>query len=443
MAPFQRERFEQIAPALLAVAHGEKPPIGNYWWEATKGASKDSDLATAMLWLLAFSPRTLDCQAAASDKEQAGELRKAARDILKLNTWLGGDSKSPWIEIQSWSIINRRTESELAIIASDVAGSHGARPHVLICNELSHVAKREFIENLMDNSAKMPFGLVCIATNAGFRSSWQYEWREAARESDRWCFNKFAEPAPWLDAADIAEARRRNTHERFLRLWEGIWSHGSGEGLAQADIEACCILEGPAPATPDNCQATIAALDLGLKRDHSALITLGIDAIAGHLRLLNVESWAPPAPGEQIDIDQIEKAVLDAQQRYNLAAVIYDPWNAAFLAQRLARHGVRMHEQPFSAAWQNVMATKLLEVFVNRRIAMYSDPLLISDLGKLSIVEKNFGYRLEAPRDELGHCDRGIALALAIPYGLDIIEDVRRQWQIEEQMQYEPQRVYA
>ena len=51
--------------------------------------------------------------------------------------------------------------------------------------------------------------------------------------------------------------------------------------------------------------------------------------------------------------------------------------------------------------------------------------------------------RVQIERDEAGHCDRGIALALAVPYGLDIIEDIRRQWQIEEQMQYEPHRVYA
>jgi len=55
MAEFQRERFAGINPALLSVSRGEKPAFGRHWWEATKGASKDSDLAVCLLWLLAFT----------------------------------------------------------------------------------------------------------------------------------------------------------------------------------------------------------------------------------------------------------------------------------------------------------------------------------------------------------------------------------------------------
>ena len=50
MGDFQRERFEGINPALLSIAKGEKPDTGRFWWEATKGASKDSDLAVCLLW---------------------------------------------------------------------------------------------------------------------------------------------------------------------------------------------------------------------------------------------------------------------------------------------------------------------------------------------------------------------------------------------------------
>ncbi len=99
MAPFQRERFKSIAPALLAMARGEKPPIGKFWWEATKGGSKDSDLACCLLWLLAFSDRPLSCQAARADADQADELRKAAKDILRLNPWL-----NQRVSIQNWKI---------------------------------------------------------------------------------------------------------------------------------------------------------------------------------------------------------------------------------------------------------------------------------------------------------------------------------------------------
>ena len=67
MADFQQQRFSFINPALIAVTLGKKPPTGRHWWEATKGASKDSDLAVCLLWLLAFTRRPLSCQVGARE----------------------------------------------------------------------------------------------------------------------------------------------------------------------------------------------------------------------------------------------------------------------------------------------------------------------------------------------------------------------------------------
>lgn len=207
IAPFQRERFAALDPALIAVARGERPPIGRHWWEATKGASKDTDLAGCLLWLLAFTDRPLDCQVGAADQDQADELRKAAKGILHSNEWLAGA-----IKIQGSMILSDRTDSTCEIVAADVTGSHGARPDVLILNELSHIAKDEFAANLMDNASKVPHGLVVVATNAGVLDSWQHKWRELARNSARWSFHKWDRPAPWLDAAELAEEFHQPVH---------------------------------------------------------------------------------------------------------------------------------------------------------------------------------------------------------------------------------------
>ena len=89
-ADFQVERFKALAPSLQAVAVGQAPPIGRFWWECTKGGSKDSDAAVAILWELVFANRPLLCQVGAADRDQAAELRKAAKDIIRLNPWVGG-----------------------------------------------------------------------------------------------------------------------------------------------------------------------------------------------------------------------------------------------------------------------------------------------------------------------------------------------------------------
>src|SRR5262249_30570607 len=157
----------------------------------------------------------------------AGEVRKACKDIVRLNPWLQSS-----IDIQAWKICNTRTDSACEIIAADLAGLHGARADVLILNELSHVTKEDFAKKLFDHDSKVPHGLVLVATNAGLVPSWQFDLREMARTSERWHFSAYTQPAPWLDPREIEEAQRRNSGNRFARLWEGQWVPESGDALS-------------------------------------------------------------------------------------------------------------------------------------------------------------------------------------------------------------------
>ena len=77
---------------------------------------------------------------------------------------------------------NSRTGSRAEIIAADVAGSHGAGLRGNL-NELSTSLRREFAENLLAMRPRFPTGSLWAATNAGILDSWQWEWREAARQS--------------------------------------------------------------------------------------------------------------------------------------------------------------------------------------------------------------------------------------------------------------------
>lgn len=424
MAPHQRQRFEAIAPALIAVANGQCPEIGRHWWEATKGASKDSDLAACLLWLLSFTRRPLTCQIGAADSDQADELRKAAKSILRLNSWL--DSR---VRVQNSRLLCESTNSEAQIIAADTAGSHGARPDVLILNELSHVTKWEFAENLLDNASKVPHGLVVVATNAGFVGTPAHKWREMARTSPRWSFQQFAQPAPWLDAAEIEEARRRNTLARFLRLWQGVWSSG-GDALEDADIEAAIDHAlGPIVSRVSGV-GFVGGLDLGIKSDHSGFVVIGKQQLPGQqpaYRLASCETWAPGVGGK-VDLSAIEDTILAAHRAFNLQAVAFDPWQAMLLAERLTKAGIRMIEVPFSGKSLDLLARNLLEVFRNRVFTMFDCPRLITDLRKLSIVEKSYGYRLEATRDASGHADAATALVLALLAARDHCHSCGSAW---------------
>ncbi|NQT12374.1 MAG: hypothetical protein HQ582_06490, partial [Planctomycetes bacterium] len=330
MADFQRERFEALAPALMTVVAGRQPPIGRYWWEATKGASKDSDLAVAMLWALAFAKRPLTIQVAAGDRDQANELRKCAKEITGLNLWLGQA-----IEVQAWKIVNPRTGSECEIIAADVAGSHGARPDILIANELSHVAKREFIENLMDNLTKVPRGLGIVATNAGFDPSWQFKWREHARTSPDWAFHKYAKPAPWLSERQVKEARIRNSESRYRRLWGGEWVSPGGDAMPSDWIDRAIVRKGPLRERDyDLYQGAGLGVDLGLQGHHAAAVAVLSDDFNGKIRVAEVWDFKPP-----VVIDDVEAVIREAGERFGIRLIVADPWQFVGTAQRLEREG--------------------------------------------------------------------------------------------------------
>ncbi len=422
MDDFQRERFGPLLDAMLSVARGEKPAIGRHCWEGTKGCSKDSDLACALVWLLLFTERPLACQIGAADQGQASELRRAASLILRLNP-----SLESAVTVHAWKIVCTATGSEAEIITCDVAGSHGARPDVLILNELHAIGKWEFALNLLDNSSKVPGGLVVLATNAGFIGSEAHKLCNLARESPRWFHHAYSMPAPWIDAAELAEARRRNPGERFNRLWYGVWSHGTGDALTVADVEAACQLVGPHPRNLPGL-VYLLSLDLGLRNDRTALSVLGADAEHEVVHVAHFQDWSPARHGGEIDLATVERAVLEALARYDAEAVVADPWQAVFMVQRLRRQGIRVIEWPFTARNQNLMATRLLEVFRNRTIAMYRDELLIGELMKLSIIERPAGFRLEAPRDKSGHCDVAMSVAMGLPVACQWIVEIQQEW---------------
>jgi hypothetical protein len=406
MADFQRADFAALDSALVALVQGDKPDCGRFWWERTKGASKDSDAAVCLLWLLTFSPRPLTCQVGAADQDQADELRKAAKGILRLNRWLADA-----VQVQAWTILNPRTDSRCEIIAADVAGSHGARPDLLILNELSHVTKEDFAKNLLDNASKVPHGLVIVATNAGFVPSWQFDLREMVRTSGRWRFSAYTNPAPWLDESEIAEARKRNSANRFARLWEGQWVPEAGDALSPADLEAAVTLPG-ATLTREDHYAYFAGLDIGVKRDHTSLVLIGLNCITRRLKVCQVKDWKPPRLGK-VDLAKVQEEV--CRVCLDFGATLYiDPSQAELLGQALDRKGVRLELIPFVGNTLNEMASNIIEAFTDRAIELYPCAPLQDDLRRLQLKETPAGWRLVPARTASGHGDRATALALAV-----------------------------
>ena len=305
------------------------------------------------------------------------------------------------------------TNSQCDILTSDNWGTSGGNPDVVILDEAVQVQREEFASHLLNNASKKSDSLTIISTNAGFQDTWQFKLRELARTSPQWSFSQGNERPPQMSVEEFEEARARNTPTSFARFYLGVWASGTGDLLPSEVIEAA-INDGLRPM--DGAEPGwyfVGGLDLATHRDHAALAVVAVNPAERRLRLANVESWAPAA-NREIDLEEIYTAVLQTNCQYPgiLIARILGKRSCLFNVRR--REGVAITPVPFVGKTLNAMATTMLQVFNDGLLEMYRDARLVTELSRLRLVEKSFGVKIEAPRTADGHCDRAMALSIAL-----------------------------
>ena len=425
--PFQLEAFQALAPSLKAVRAGEMPAVRRFWIERTKKAGKDSDLAAALLWLVAFPERPLFCQVVASDQEQAGIIKRRMQDIIHYNKWLG---ELVTIKRSPSEIVDKKTNGNMATVkieATDKLTGHGATPDVLVLNELVHVAKWEAMETHMNNAGGVPQGVVIISTNAGYKGTKAEVWKSNADDNpDRWGVYNWHEPASWIGQDDLLDAARMNTKSEFERLWKGKWVSGTGDALDESMIDRAFDPSLEPLVGPENGWLYVAGLDLGVSHDHSGLALIGVNRTTSEMRVAKLMSWEPSIDNGQgkkeVDIAKVERACVDVFKVFGVVWFGYDPAaGGSFLAQSLRRKALPMKEMTFSGQNLNLMAVTFKQVVEAGRLRCFEDARLRRDFGKFDLVAKQYGYRLEAVSDEYGHADVGTALVICLPRAVALL----------------------
>jgi hypothetical protein len=94
------------------------------------------------------------------------------------------------------------------------------------------------------------------------------------------------------------------------------------------------------------------------------------------------------------------------------APVLFDPWQAVGMMQRLRARGVRTEEFTFSAASVGRLASTLHLLLKNGALALPDDEELLDELRALRLVETSPGV-VRVAHDPDRHDDRAIALAIA------------------------------
>lgn len=429
MSDFQSERFLLVAKSADAVRKGERPPDSRFWWEATKGAAKDADLAIVVLWMMRYALRPLHIQIAAGDREQAGIVKDRVEGILYENPDL-----KEHITIFRNMVWCSATRCKADVIPAEAKTGHGSTPDVLVLNEL-HVTKREFAETMMDNADKVSRGIAIVATNAGFLGTWQNRWRSLAMESPRWVTHIFSKPSPWTTEEALEDARKRNTDRRYKRLWWGIWGTEEGDGLPIEDIE-WMMKRYKGPLKNDGGYPCVGGFDFGLKHDHAAFVVVQLNFGTKKYRIAKSISWKPREFHDgQISPAHVQQEVWATCKQFRVLGVAFDPYQFVGSAEWLSSqydqatdYQVSVTPAEMTAKRLSMMATTLLSVLRNRELEGYPDDELRTDLLKLAIEERMGGYKLVAAKDEeTGHADRAMALAIILPHAVVTMNDYLEQ----------------
>ncbi len=451
--PWQRSDFEALDPGWKRVAGlPVTDPIQRAYLERPRGHSKTTDEAVMATWGLLASQRQISGVVAAAKKDQARLLRDAMSKLVSLNPWL-----AEILEIQAYRVVNRHTGSTMEILSSEGDTNYGLTPDFCLVDELHAMDTDELWVSLFSAVAKRSNAMLVVITNAGTGcgSSWQWKLREAARLDAGWYFHSLDGPkASWISEKHLAEQRRMLPPLAFDRLWLNKWTSGSGDALTEEDIVASVLHDAPWTVRKPG-QVMVAGLDIGIAKDATALVILAkcvgetqlitkrkkpagvpraIQAMqelgmlpgnpdfeeithtvegTGRLRVAAVQLWKPER-GKRVDLAEVERAIIRANEHFGLASLAYDPHQAEYLADRLLAAGVPVERVPFTGANLQSMATSVLDAFSSRNIELYQHEQLLQDLRSLRVEEKSYGLRLTSPRGPSGHGDSATALALSI-----------------------------
>jgi hypothetical protein len=118
-----------------------------------------------------------------------------------------------------------------------------------------------------------------------------------------------------------------------------------------------------------------------------------------------------------VSLDVVEAWVEEACRAYH-APLVYDPFQAAHLAQQLRRRGIRIVEHTFTQASTGKLAVTLYQLLREHLLDLPDDERLVDELASVRLAEWSPGsYRID--HDAGAHDDITIALAMASSHLVD------------------------
>jgi phage terminase large subunit-like protein len=268
-------------------------------------------------------------------------------------------------------------------------------------------------------------------------------------------------PTPWISPAALDDQRALLPESSYRRLHLNRWVAAEDRLTSLEALRECVTLDGP--LRPEHGVQYVVAVDIGLKNDRTVAAVCHAEPIddrnpatwaaSGDLSrdrersdVVSITDWygrrdAPipwvrpgeasretkPSRGSRIVLDRMEVWTGTRKDPVRLSAVeawvwqaatafgakvIFDPFQAVGMMQRLQERRVQVEEFIFSSGSVGRLAATMHVLLRDRALALPDDPELLAELANVRLRETSPGV-LRMDHDPDKHDDRAIALAMA------------------------------
>jgi hypothetical protein len=379
-----------------------------------RGASKTTDIAAIGLSLLVSSaPKRSRSYVYAVDESQALEVLDALSGFVSRTEGLSGA-----VELSAKSVTVRSTGASLTVESSDAASAWSKRPWLTILDEYTSWPETRGHQTLWKAVAsslpkRRDSRLVILAMAGSPRHPAAAVWKIAQASAD-WRASTTVGPCPWWTQADVDSTRLLLTPAEFSRYIECQWVEVDSALSSEADVSAC-VRSSPSVLPPRNGVSYVAALDIGVRRDLTALIVAHVEnRSAGRTTIVDrVISWRPTTGmSGRVDLGEVERTTARLCKEYR-AKLRFDRSQGEQLTQNLSRQGIRVEEFVFSQAGANRLAKALYTSLRDHSIEVPDDPETISELMSTRLVETTPGM-LKLSNPVGSHDDIPVAISMAL-----------------------------
>jgi phage terminase large subunit-like protein len=217
--------------------------------------------------------------------------------------------------------------------------------------------------------------------------------------------------APWQRADWLAEMRRSQRPNQYLRMVENRWVTTESNFVAMEDWDRCVDSNNGRHVTNRGLSIWV-GVDASVKHDSTAIVAVSWDRPAEKVRLVQHRIFQP-SPDDPLNFeDTIEATLLELRARFHVVKVLFDPWQMQSVSQRLRRVGLPIEEYAQSTANLTAASQNLYELVTGGNLAVYSDAAMRLAISRAVAVETARGWRIS--KEKQSHkVDVVVALAMA------------------------------